>query len=303
MIFVHRSLRCIAGVLCALFIFAACTSREPGWLRNSAPSPSAGDFQPLLRKVELQTASADTKEKVESLIQTYERILKYDPLHVEALLNLGRYYFLIGYGYEKDKMKKEAAYLKAAEYAECVMYRHPQFRQSINSGMPVWEACDSLSSEYMGALVTWYLAMGSRWIECFNGATKLFTLHHASRFEKIRQALMTIDPDWAGGTPFYIWANYYATAPTFFGGDMKKAAKFYETAIRKGPGMLNFRRTRALFFHTKNADKAAFQKDLNWVVSQDTHKTRHYLNYPWNVFIQRNARELLSNVDQYFKNP
>ena len=112
--------------------------------------------------------------------------------------------------------------------------------------------------------------------------------------------MMDIDPTWGNGTPYYAWANYYAVSPRFVGGDLKKAAEYYKRAIELGPDMLNFRRTRALFLHTKNKDRKAFEEDLNWVISQDPKKDRHYLSYPYSVFLQREAKELLDHIDNYF---
>jgi hypothetical protein len=114
------------------------------------------------------------------------------------------------------------------------------------------------------------------------------------------QIMMDIDPSWAGGSPYYAAANYYALAPSLFGGDLNKADAYYKRAIEMGPSMLNFRRTRALFLHTKNNDKKAFIKDLKWVLSQNPHRVRFYLNYPYNIFLQRDAKYLLNHIDEYF---
>ncbi len=41
-----------------------------------------------------------------------------------------------------------------------------------------------------------------------------------------------------------------------------------------------------------------FKKDPEWVIEQDLHKTDS--PYPANVEMQRNAREMLENIDDYF---
>ncbi|PIP37588.1 MAG: hypothetical protein COX19_16325 [Desulfobacterales bacterium CG23_combo_of_CG06-09_8_20_14_all_51_8] len=71
-------------------------------------------------------------------------------------------------------------------------------------------------------------------------------------------------------------------------------------SIELGPEMLNFRRTRASLLHTQNKNRDAFKKDLNWVLSQDPKKERHYLSYPWSIFVQRNSQDMLDHIDDYF---
>jgi hypothetical protein len=55
-----------------------------------------------------------------------------------------------------------------------------------------------------------------------------------------------------------------------------------------------------VLLHTKNKDREAFEKDLNWVLSQDPNKVRHYFTYPCSVFVQREARDMLDHIDNYF---
>ena len=50
--------------------------------------------------------------------------------------------------------------------------------------------------------------------------------------------------------------------------------------------------------YTKTRDKEAFKSDLEWVTAQDPHKADS--PYPANAYFQREARELLAHIDDYF---
>jgi tetratricopeptide (TPR) repeat protein len=276
-----------------------CMSWKAGWKQFKQPSIK-GDISSLLDKANQQISEANTKEKVLELIRTYETVLKIDPENREALSGLGSYCLLMGYGYAENDEEKEKYLLRAIKYNEQLMYTNPDFKELVDKGEDVWEACRVLSKDEMGAMLGWFSASGIYWKECFSGFGRLINIQWPFRGKKILNRMMEIDPTWGGGTPYYLWANFYAVAPGFFGGDMEKAEEYYKKAVELGPEMLNFRRTRALFFHTQNNDRDSFEKDLNWVISQNPRKVRHYLTYPWNVFIQRNAKDLLEHADEYF---
>ena len=110
--------------------------------------------------------------------------------------------------------------------------------------------------------------------------------------------MFDLNPEWQYGTPYYAMAVYYSQAPGFAGGSLQKAEEFFDQAIQRGPTMLNFRRSRALFLHTKTKDKARFEEDLLWVLNQQPNNEG--LSYAWNVFLQKDAQRALDNIDRFF---
>jgi tetratricopeptide (TPR) repeat protein len=203
-------------------------------------------------------------------------------------------------GYSDNKNEKKAYFLKAVKYCEQIMYLNLAFKDLVDKGEPLWEACRSSSVNELEALFFYYLATATCWKDCLSGFERLINIKWVARAKKILVAMMAIDPKWAWGTPYYAWANFYAGAPGFAGGDMNKAFEYYKKAIELGPDQLNFRRSRALLFHLKNKDKKSFQEDLKWVVSQDPAKETKHLAYPWKVFIQRECQHVLDHMDDYF---
>ncbi len=275
-----------------------CMSWEEGWKKIGEPSVE-GDVSVLIARANRQMQEADSKEKILQLIETYENVLKIEPRNTEALRRLGSFCFLIGYGYAESRDEREIYCRKAIKYSEQVLYSNPDFRQLVDGGEKVWEACRALSKREMDAMWWWYLAAGAYWKECFSVVGRLVNFRWPMRVRKVLDAMMEIDPAWQNGSPYYAWANFYAVAPGFLGGDLKKAAEYYEKAVELGPNMLNFRRSRAWFLHIKTGDRKAFREDMEWVIAQDPHRAG--LTYPWNVFIQRDAQRGLDTIDEYFE--
>ena len=258
------------------------------------------DVTALHATAENQILAADTKGKLLDLIQTYESILKADPEDRKALLGLGRYCFLAGLAYADTKDELAAFSLKAIHYNERLLCLNPDFKKLADKGKKVWDACEVSSKTDMDALFFFYLSSSRYLKEGLKGFNKLALFRWPARAKKILNRMMAIDPSWGKGSPYYAWANYYVAIPELVGGDLRKAEEYYQTAIDLGPEMLNFRRTRALYLHTKTKNRDGFQKDLNWVLSQDPHTVRGMLTYPFHTFIQRSSKELLANTDDYF---
>ena len=271
----------------------------PGWHNIEEPSMQ-GDISELLEEAKQLIKSADTKQKVLDLIRIYKWALKIEPGNREALRGASWYSFLIALGYSNEKEGKCKYFKQSIGYCEQLMYLNQNFKKLVDGGDRTWEACRALSKNDIDALFLFWVASSCLWADCQNGFEKMIQLKWTARGKKELRTLMEIDPTWGGGTPYYAWAVYFTGAPRIAGGDMKKAEVFYEKAIQLGPDMLNYRRTRAMLFHTKRKDKEAFKKDLNWVISQDPTKDRHYFTYPFSVFLQREAREALDNMGSYF---
>ncbi len=277
--------------------FSGCISHEEGWKQIEEPSIK-GNVAALLKKAEIQISKANVKEKVIEIIKTYESVLKIEPLNREALEGAAMYSFLAAYGYSDNREEKEKYYLNELKYTEQIMYTNPDFKTLIDKGESMSDAIRVLTVNEMGAMFWWYLAFGQIWVECFNGFEKVFTINLPFKGRKILERMMEIDPEWWNGTTYYVWAGQYAVLPSILGGDVEKAGEYYKKAYKLGPNMLNFRRTKARLFHIKTGNREAFIKDLNWVLSQDPHKGG--LSYPYNVFLQRDAKEMLDNIDEYF---
>ncbi len=277
--------------------FSGCVSREAGWKQIEGPSIK-GNVSALLKKAESQISKANVKEKVIEIINTYEAVLKIEPLNREALEGAAMHSFLAAYGYSDNREEKEKYYLNELKYTEQIMYTNPDFKNLVDKGESIYDAFRVLTINEMGAMFWWYLAFANIWMECFNGSEKVFTIRWPFKGRKVLERMMEVDPEWWNGTTYYVWAGQYAVLPGILGGDVEKAEESYMKAFKLGPKMFNFRRTKARLLHIKTGNREDFVKDLNWVLSQDPHKGGP--SYPFNVFLQRDAKEMLENIDEYF---
>ncbi len=110
--------------------------------------------------------------------------------------------------------------------------------------------------------------------------------------------MMEIDPEWAGGHPYFAMATYYSNIPVFLGGGLKKAEKYFNKTVEAGPNWIYTKWARAKYFHIQTKDKQSFISDMEWVIAQDPNKADS--PYPANVYFQKTAREMLANLDTLF---
>jgi len=280
-----------------ILLTGSCMSWQSGWNLIEEPT-ERGNVDDLIARANEQINQADNKEKLAELIDTYESILKIDPENYEALWSLGRYYGLMGWGYSDSKKEKKPHYVKAIQYAERALYTNPDYKALIDQGKKPWDACRVLSVDEIEAFFYWYASIAGYWKECRGWASRLVNIHWPLRAKKLMSKTLELDPAWGGGHPYYAWAIYYAEVPKIAGGDREKAEEFFAKALNEGPNWLYIRYGRAVHLLVKNKDRDGFVKDLEWVIAQDPHKVDS--PYPANVFFQRDAREKLANIDDYF---
>lgn len=259
-----------------------------------------GDVSGLLSEANEQIMRADNKEKLMRLLETYERVLEIDPSNYEALWSLGRYNVVMVLGYTESRGEKGKHNLAAIHYCEQAMKTHPEFNALCAGGgsESVGDACRVLSKREIAPLYYWWAAMGSYWSECLSFWKRTRSMYLARGIKKVMVRMLEIDPEWAGGHPYYAWGFYYTNIPRIMGGSLKKAEEFIDKAVEAGPKWLYARWGRAKYLYTRKKDKEAFREDMEWVIAQDPRKMDS--PYPANAYFQRDARDMLSHMDDYF---
>lgn len=291
-----RSLAAI--VFLTLFSFTTgCISWEPGWTMIEKPSMK-GDVKALLAKANEQISRADTREKMADIITTYETIIKIDPMNYEALWSLGRYNNLMALAYPRDKAEKEQFCRRGIKFCEMALYGNDTFRKEVDRGGSVSKSYSYISKREFNTLYYWYINLGVLYRDCNGPIGKAVNLRLASKFMPILMHLTEIDPLSGGGHAYWARALYHARLPKIIGGDLNKADELFRKCIQIGPRWIDKRWGRAKYLYTKTGNREAFKKDLEWVVAQDPHKADS--PYPANVHFQRDAREMLKHIDDYF---
>jgi len=259
-----------------------------------------GDVTELHAEANEQILQADTKEKLQGLLATYERVLEREPANYEALWSLGRYNVVMVLGYTESPSEKTHHNLAAMDYCEQAMKTHPEFKALTAGGGSerVGDACRVLSKREIAPLYYWFGATGSYWKECLPFSKRMSNLALARGLKKVMIRMLEIDPTWAGGHPYYAWGFYHLNIPRILGGSVKKAEEFMNKAVEAGPKWLYARWGRAKYLYTRKKDKKAFLEDMEWVIAQDPRKMDS--PYPANVHFQGDAKAMLSHIDDYF---
>lgn len=274
--------------------------KEKGWVCLH-PQTKQDDVEPIFNKISETTKSAHGREGVIELIMLYKSVLDSDQLNYEALWNLGRYYFLLAYGYTEShqsaKKKKMALFCEQIKYCEQAMYTNADFRNLVDAGHDIVSASRALSKNEIGALCYWYYAHGAIWRQCLSPMGRLMNIPIILNAKKIVQVMYDLDPTWLGGRPTNNWAVYYSAIPKILGGDIKKAESYYLKSIKLGQNKVYMYHDRALYLHTKTKNKKAFIEDMTRIANSDPEKVDD--PFPLNVFLKNSARHALLNVNDY----
>ena len=279
-------------------MISGCLSLEPTSTATREPSNKDG-ISSLLTKAEKQTQAANTQEKILSMIETYESILEIDPEHLQALSNLAQYYILLGTGYSDKVWQKKHRFRTAITYSERIMYLNGDFVARVNAGQTLWEASDVLTKSEADGMGWWTTAVFYYFKECIPDAFKMFDSRWIKRNKIFMDRIEAVDPNWKGGANYFNLGIYYLALPKSFGGDLKKSAEYLRKAESAGPDRLLIPWGRAKYYYYHQKNRQGFTKDLEWVLAQDPHRPTGD-TYPWNVYFQAQARELLASVDDLF---
>ena len=277
---------------------SACISWDSGW--GDIPGPAGEDeVAPLLARAGQWARQADSAERLEVVVATYEAALRREPDNLEALSNLAMYRTLLGAGYREGADDKGEQYRAAIRYAERIMYRNPEFRRRVEQGQDVWDAAAVLTAAEADGMGWWTTAMFYYFKECVPGVLKIFNNRWIGRNKQIMDRLDTVAPKWHGGANYFNYGIYYLALPESVGGDMTRSARYLERARTLRPDRLLVPWGRAKYYHYKRGDRRGFERDLRWVLARDV-RSPTVDPYPWNVYFQREARQLLRDADRLF---
>jgi hypothetical protein len=127
----------------------------------------------------------------------------------------------------------------------------------------------------------------------------MFNSRWIKRNKTFMDRIEAVDPNWKGGANYFNLGIYYLALPKSFGGDLKKSAEYLRKAESAGPDRLLIPWGRAKYYYYHQKNRQGFEKDLKWVLTQDPRRATGD-TYPWNVYFQAQARELLASIDDLF---
>ena len=284
-------------LLIIALILTQCFIYSPDWQIPESTDRET-DIDGLLQEADTLVQNADNKEKLMDTITLYETVLQADPQNYKALYELGHLNLLVGDGYSTKTGEKKNFFKKALYYNEHAMYTNPLFKEQIDAGADVWEAAQVLEEKEMDLMLFWTTAVFYYYKECLGAFGQMINYKWIRRAKSMMEHLYAINPDHAGGAPYFTKALYYLSIPRSVGGNKKIAEELFAKAIEVGPDWLLNRWGRAKYFHVKMQNRDAFKQDLEWILEQDIDTMK---GHPaWKIYFMNDAKYMLAHIDDYF---
>ena len=283
----------IAVFFCAI-LFTSCASRTAGWLSKSETvSLSKSEFKKLKTKTMKQWGERHDKEQLKLALDGFETLAKATEDNLEYYTLLSRGYYLLADGHTDDMEQKLKTWERGTSYGEKAMATNSAFAKAMQEGEKVSDHLDKLGEKEAPAIY-WTAVNLGKWAKN-SGITVI--LKYKSQIKKMIYKVEDYDPNYFSGSPLRYWGAYYAVAPSFAGGDIKKSKEYFDKVIKNFPGYLGSKVLYADLYTTKTGDKAAYEKTLKSVVNTKLKKNEYY---PENVIEQRKAKKLLKMMDEKF---
>jgi len=253
----------------------------------------------LLAKADEIYKQRDDIKKLEECIGIYEEALKLDPKNLNIYTNLSQAYFFIAYYHYHYDSTKDKEYLdnlnKGVNVAERGLVEvDPKFKAELKAGKKMKDVIEMLDKKGV-PLMFWYGTNLGLWSKKKGFTTMLY---YKDTIFKMMQHVLKLDPDYSYGGPHRYFGAYYAIAPAFAGGDLKKSEEHFNWVIKKYPKMVATQRLKAQYLSVKKQDEDEYEDLLNSVL--DT-KPESFPEFSPEIKAEhKRANKLLDDFDEYF---
>lgn len=281
------------------FLLVGCMSWTPGWESAAVPPSTPGSAgEPSIEQAEQAFYRADSREALEEARSEVARILADGGASKRSLRLASEIEILKGAAYDPDRGAKTNSYRNGIEYAERAMATHPEFAAKIRDGAELAEAVEVLGAEYGEEMLLWVTGVSYYFKECLSGLGHLVNFRWMLRTSTVMDHLAAVAPELQHGAVPFSLGIYNIGLPRSAGGDLELAAEYLDSAVSQSGSSLLPRWGRAKYLWVKTGDEEAFRSDLEWVLAQDPNGGDS--PYSWNAYFQRDAREMLANIDRWF---
>lgn len=281
--------------LSLMILIGGCASRQAGWDKSTqAVSISAEEYKQLKDDAMKHWKARVNQENLEQSLATFEKIHAAKPADLETLIYLTRGYYFLADSHIDNMDKKKSTYEKAASFGEKAMATNEAFKSSIKSGKSIEESLGTLTASEVPAIY-WTAASLGKWAKATGIAA---ALKYKTRIKAMIERVEKLDPNYFYGATSRYWGGFFAVAPSFAGGDMKKSREQFEKSLKIAPEYQGTKVLMADVYWTKQGDKAQFKRYLEEVLNSkfDTHPELG----PENTLEKKKAEKLLSNIDELF---
>lgn len=235
------------------------------------------------------------KDHLIKSIKAHETLVAADHHNYDSLLALSRGHNILGTYHVQDEALQIQLLEKGVTWGEMALSTNPKFKERITKEEgDISKALDTVTKKEIAALF-WTASNLGRWAKKSGIAT---ILKHKTTIKKMVKRVQELDPDFSYGSVDRYWGAYYAVAPSFAGGDLKKSHHSFQKAFQKGRGYVGNHVLFAKLYATKKGDRTLFEKELNKALKANPMALPEFMSE--NVLYQKEARELLAKTDELF---
>jgi hypothetical protein len=218
-------------------VVAACGGATEGMDKPISRGPLAADqsaqHQALIAEGDAAWEKRADRAQLETAISKWSGAvaLKDDDHATYAKLSRASYLLADGWlAFEADRGRFLATHKQGMAHAERGMAAiSPDFAQRRGTGMKPEDAAQVLGADAV-PLMYWYATNLGKWAKAEGFST---TLKHKDAIFKIIQRVFELDRDYFFGAPDRYFGAFYAVAPTFAGGDLKKSNEHFGESLKR----------------------------------------------------------------------
>ena len=292
------------ALLCMIAVVVGCgETRETAWdtttQAGALDAATQAKVADLLQQANVAWDGRNDVNQARAAVDALKAATDLDPSNAEALINLSHaIYFLADchYRFDEDQPERHKSTheegTKAGERALAAL--SPAFAEKMAAGSRVEDALDTLDRSAVPALY-WRATNLGRWASLESFAT---LLSYKDEIRAVLEFCLNEDPLYWYQAPDRYFGVFYARAPGFAGGDMKKSAAHYNVAMSANPDYWGNQVSMAEEWAIKEDNRGLFEELLNEVLSGDPNVIPYIK--PENLCEQRKAQKLIDEIDDYF---
>jgi hypothetical protein len=292
------------ALVCMAALVASCGStRETAWDTTSESTQLDDTTQKkvvqLLETANAAWANRGDQAQAKAAVDAWSAATDLDPKNAGALTDLSHaiYYYadcFLRPDEENPKLYKDThgEGTKAAERALSAL--SPAFAAKMASGERIEEAISVLNADAVPALY-WRSSNLGRWATLESFAT---LLSYKDEIRAVMEFCLDGDPLYWYQGPDRYFGIFYAKAPSFAGGDMKKSAAHFNVAIDAHPNYFGTRILMAEEWAVKEDNRPLFEELVKYVLKGDVNSIPAII--PENQCEQRKAKKLMEDIDDTF---
>jgi len=293
---ISKAMAALIVVLGAVSLIIGCAGRESAYvLPEVSQKGDASQVERLMKEGDDHYKLREDTKSLEAAIQSWEKALEVNPENQTALIKLSIACYWIANGHLEEKEEKIPYFHKGAQYGERAMALNPEFKELMKQGKKDYECLDVLGKKELPAVYWAYCNLG-RWSVNQGFVT---ILKNKKKLKTFIDWVVKTDEEFQFAGGHRSVAVYYAKAPSFAGGDLKKSKYHFDRSLELAPNYFTTKLLMAEFYAYKTQDREMFVRLLNEVINTDPAVAPN--DIPEQKISQAKAKALLGKADDMFE--